>query len=51
MTIIQPTDIDWGQVRTNWSKEGFKDGVEKIKQHIKRGYFSGGYISKISSHQ
>ena len=46
MTIIQPTDIDWGQVRTNWSKEGFKDGVEKIKQHIKEGDIFQGVISQ-----
>ena len=45
-SISQPSQINWDDIETNWSKEGFEEGVERIQHHIKEGDIFQGVISQ-----
>ena len=45
-SISQPVAINWDKVSSNWTKEGFESGVEKVKAHIKEGDIFQGVISQ-----
>lgn len=45
-SIPKPANIQWDEVLSNWTKEDFEDGVEKVKRHIKEGDIFQGVISQ-----
>jgi anthranilate synthase component 1 len=45
-SIPKPSHIQWDDVSSNWTKEGFEDGVKTIQHHIKEGDIFQGVISQ-----
>jgi len=45
-SVVEPVDMNWDNIRSNWTKDEYKDGVEKIKAHIKEGNIFQGVLSQ-----
>ena len=38
--------MNWDNIRSNWTKDEFKDGVEKIREELKKAIKKERYLSK-----
>lgn len=44
--VVEPMAMDWDQVYSHWSKDGFEDGVQAVKGFIKEGDIFQGVLSQ-----
>ncbi len=45
-SIVEPNDINWDKINSNWSKANFEEAVDKVKHYIKEGDIFQGVISQ-----